>query len=39
MLCFASAYRYLRKNLAGINSMSSLQAILIAFKEVVAHSL
>ena len=48
MLCFASEcvmsclmlyYCYLQRDLASIHSMTSLQAILTAFKEVVADAL
>ena len=46
MLCFASAlsdlmqsYCYLQRDLASIHSMTSLQASLTAFKDVVTHAL
>ena len=40
--CFSDlmkSYWYLQRNLASIHKMTSLQAILTAFKEVVAHAL
>ena len=33
------SYCYLQRELASIHSMTSLQAILTAFKDVVAHAL
>ena len=45
MLCFASAYLvlmqsfcYEQRDRAGIHSMTSLQAILTEFNDVVAHA-
>ena len=46
MLCFENAfsglmksYCYLQRHLASLHGMTSLQAILTAFKNVVAHAL